>query len=45
MNTAKHHTTIKMKAIDIKSSTYISFGVNNDSYPKFETSDHFRISY
>lgn len=45
MNTTKHHTTLKMKAIDIKSSTYINFGANNDSYPKFETSDHFRISY
>ena len=32
MNTAKHHTTIKIKAIDIKSSTYISFGASNDSY-------------
>ena len=39
-----HHRTIKMKPIDVKSSTYIDFGVvNNDKYPKLEVHDHVRI--
>ena len=34
-----------MKPVDVKSSTYIDFGVeNNDKYPKFEVGDHVRIS-
>ena len=32
-----YHRTIKMKPVDIKSSTFIDFGVeNNEKYPKFE---------
>ena len=34
-----------MKPVDVKSSTYIDFGVeNNDKYLKFEVGDHVRIS-
>ena len=40
-----YHSTIKMKLIAVKSSTYIDFDVeNNDKDPKFEVSDHVRIS-
>ena len=40
-----YHNTIKMKLIDVKSSTYIDFGKeNNDKDPKFKVSDHVRIS-
>ena len=36
---------MKMKPINVKSSTYIDFGVeNNDKDPKFEVGDHMRIS-
>ena len=39
-----YHNTIKMKLIDVKSSTYIDFGKeNNDKDPKFKVSDHVRI--
>ena len=35
----------KMKPVDVKSSTYIDFGIeNNDKYPKFKFGDHVRIS-
>ena len=37
--------TIKMKHNDVKTSTYIDFGVeNNDKDPKFGVGDHVRIS-
>ena len=37
--------TIKMKPVDVKSSIYIEFGVeNNNKNPKFEVGDHVRIS-
>ena len=40
-----HHSTIKMKPIDVKSSKYIDFGIeNNDKDPKFEIDDYVRIS-
>ena len=43
MNT--HYSTIKVKQVIVKSSTYINFGVkNNDNDLKFEVDDHLRIS-
>ena len=40
-----YHRTIKMRAIDVKTSTNIDFGVeNNDKDPKFKVGDHIRIS-
>ena len=43
MNT--HYSTIKVKQVVVKSSTYINFGVkNNDNDLKFEVDDHLRIS-
>ena len=40
-----YHRTIKTKPIDVKSSTYIDFGVeNNYEDPKFRVGDHIRIS-
>ena len=39
-----YHSTIKIKAVDAKSSTYIDFGIeNNDKDPKFKIGDHVRI--
>ena len=39
------HSTIKMKPLDVKSSTYINFDAEkNDEDPKFKVSDHVRIS-
>ena len=39
------YRTIKTKTVDVKSSTFIDFNVeNNDKDPKFEVSDHERIS-
>ena len=39
-----HHSTIKMKATDVKSSTYIDFNKeNNKEDPTFEVGDHIRI--
>ena len=44
-NNNSYHSTIKLKLIAVKSSTYIDFDVeNNDKDPKFEVSDHVRIS-
>ena len=38
------HRTIKMKPIDVKTSTYFDFKVeNNDKHPKFEVGDCLRI--
>ena len=40
-----YHGTIKMKSVDVKSSTYIDFDKENDKKdPKFEVGDHVRIS-
>ena len=39
------YSTIKMKPIDVKSSTYIDFGIgNNDKDPKFKVGYHVRIT-
>ena len=39
-----YHKTIKMKPIDVKSSTYIDFGVeNNNKDSKVKVGDHLRI--
>ena len=43
-NNAYHRTT-KMKPIDFKNNTYISFGKEiNDKDPKFKVGGHVRIS-
>ena len=40
-----YHSTIKMKPIDVTSSTYIDFNKeNNKEDPKFEVDDYVRIS-
>ena len=40
-----YDNTIKIKPVDVKSSTYIDFNVeNNDKDRKFKNSDHVRIS-
>ena len=40
-----YHITIKMKAVNVKSSTYIDFGrKNNEKEPNFRVGDHVRIS-
>ena len=39
------HSTIKIKSVDVKSSTYINFNVKDyNKNPKFEVGDHVRIS-
>ena len=41
----KYNRTIKIKAVDIKSSTYIDFDVENKNKdPKFQVSNHARLS-
>ena len=41
----KYHITIKMKPVDVKSSTYLdSDKENNKDDPKFEVADHVGIS-
>ena len=41
----KYHSTIKMKPVDVKSCTYIDFGVKNDKkVRKFKVDDHVRMS-
>ena len=38
-----YHTTIKMKAIDVKSNSYAEYNVDsNEKNPKFQVSDHVR---
>ena len=38
-----YHNTIKMRPVDVKSSTYTSFGIKeNNKDPKFEVGDHIR---
>ena len=40
-----YHRTIKMKPLDVQSSTYNDFGIeNNEKDPKLEVDDHVRIS-
>ena len=40
-----YYRTIKMKPVDVKDNTYIDFGKeNNDKDPKYQVSDHVRIS-
>ena len=39
-----YHITSKMKSADVRFTTYIDFGIeNNDKDPKFEVGDHIRI--
>ena len=39
-----YHSTIKMKPVDIKSSTYTDFGIeDNEKYPKLKVVDLVRI--
>ena len=41
----KYNRTIKIKAVDTNSSTYIDFDVeNNNKDPKFQVSNHARLS-
>ena len=41
----KYNRTIKIKAVNINSSTYIDFDVeNNNKDPKFQVSSHARLS-
>ena len=39
-----HHSTIKMHAVDINSSTYIDFNKENNKEDQFEVADDVRIS-
>ena len=40
-----YHSTIKMKLVDVKSSTYLDFNKKNNSEdPKFKVGDNFRVS-
>ena len=40
-----YHSTIKMKSVDVKSSTYIDCNKeNNKKDPKFKVGDHVKIS-
>ena len=40
-----YHSTIKMKSVEVKSSTYTDFGIeNNEKAPKFKVGDNVRIS-
>ena len=40
-----YHSNIKMKPVDVKSSTYIDFDKeNNDKDPEFKVGHHVRIS-
>ena len=41
-----YHRTLKIKSIDVITTTYIDFDVeeNNNKDPKFEVADHVRIS-
>ena len=39
------YSTIKIKPVDVKSNTYIDFGIeNNNKDPEFKVNDHVRIS-
>ena len=40
-----YHRTLKIKPIDVKTTTYIDFDIeDNDKDPKFKVGDHVRIS-
>ena len=40
-----YHSTIEMKPLNLKSSIYLDFGIeNNDKDPKFKVGDYVRIS-
>ena len=40
-----YHSTIKVKPVDVKSSTYTDFGIeDNEKYPKLKVVDPVRIS-
>ena len=40
-----YHSIIKMKSVDVKSSTYIDFNKeNNKKDPRFEVGDHVKLS-
>ena len=40
-----YHSAIKMKSVDVKSCTYIDFGIeNNCKNSKFKVGDHVRIT-
>ena len=40
-----YHSTIEMKPVNLKSSIYFDFGIeNNDKDPKFKVGDYVRIS-
>ena len=40
-----YHRTLKMKPIDVKTTTYIDSDIeDNDKDPKFKVGDHVRIS-
>ena len=39
-----YHRTNKMKPVDVKSNTYIDFGLeDNEEYPEFKVVDHVRM--
>ena len=39
-----YHRTIKVKPVDVKSNTYIDFGLeDNEEYPEFKVVDHVRM--
>ena len=41
----QYHRTVKMKPVDVKSSTYIDFNKEHSKEsPKFKVGDHVRIS-
>ena len=40
-----YQSTIKMKPVNVRSSTYVDFSIeNNDKGPKFKVDDHVRTS-
>ena len=39
-----YHSTIRIKSIDVKSSTCVNFTIgNNEKHPKFEVRNHVKI--
>ena len=44
MNIKIHHSTIKMKPVDVKPSTDIDFKKENNEDPKFKVCDHVTLS-
>ena len=40
-----NHSTIKMKVVDVNSSKFVDFDIeNNDNDPKFQFDDYVRVS-